>query len=221
VKINFDVMKNVAVTILILFALKVSNAQTFDEWFKQNKTQKKYLIEQIAAFKIYLGYVQKGHSIARKGLTTIGYIKKVDFNLHEHFFSSGKSVNPTIRNYSKVADIIAFQVKIIQTYKQTYKLAQSVNLYSPAEIDFIYRVFTNLIHNSSDDLNQLITVITPNELDMKDDERLKRIDAIYASIQDKYAFAKSFGDEAKVLAVQKAKENNSIETSRSIYGIKN
>jgi multidrug efflux pump subunit AcrB len=213
-------MKNVAVTILILFTFKVSSAQTFDEWFEQKKTQKKYLIEQIAAFKIYLGYVEEGYSIARKGLTTISNIKKGDFNLHNDFFSSLKSVNPTIRNYSKVAEIIAFQVKIIQSYKQTYKYVKSINLYSPAEIDFIYRVFTNLINNSSDDLDELITVITANELEMKDDERLKRIDAVYASIQDKYAFAKSFGDEAKVLAVQKAKDNNNVETSRSVYGIK-
>jgi hypothetical protein len=40
-------------------------------------------------------------------------------------------------------------------------------------------------------------------------------------MQDKYAFAKSFGDQAKVLAVQKAKDKNNIETSRSFYGIKN
>jgi multidrug efflux pump subunit AcrB len=214
-------MKKVAITILILFAFKVSNAQTFDEWFKQKKTQKKYLIEQITAFQMYLGYVQKGYSIARKGLTTIGNIKKGDFNLHDDFFSSFKSVNPTIRSYSKVADIIAFQVKIIQAYKSTYKYVQSISLYSPAELDFIYRVFTNLINNSSADLNELITVITANELEMKDDERLKRIDAIYAAMQDKYVFAKSFGEEASVLAVQKAKDKNNVETSRKLYGIKN
>ena len=214
-------MKKVVLVILILFAFKASSAQTFDEWYKQKKTQKKYLIEQIVAFKIYLGYVQKGYSIARKGLTTIGNIKKGDFSLHNDFLSSFKSVNPTIRNYSKVPDIIAFQVKIIQSYKSTYKYVQSISLYSPAEIDFIYRVFTNLINNSSDDLDELITVVTANELEMKDDERLKRIDAIYASIQDKYAFAKNFGDEAKVLAVQKAKDKNNLETSRKLYGIKN
>jgi hypothetical protein len=70
-------------------------------------------------------------------------------------------------------------------------------------------------------VSELITVITANELEMKDDERLKRIDTIYARIQDKYAFAKSFGEEAKVLAVQKAKDKENIETSRSLYGIKN
>ncbi|MCW3110563.1 MAG: hypothetical protein JWQ09_5069 [Segetibacter sp.] len=214
-------MKKTLLSVLVVISFKVSTAQTFDEWFKQKKTQKKYLIEQVAAFKIYLGYVQKGYSIARKGLTTIGNIKKGDFNLHDDFFSSFKRVNPTIKNYSKVADIIAFQVKIIRTYKSTYKYVQPVSLYSPSEIDFIYRVFTNLINNSSDDLNELIAVITANELEMKDDERLKRIDAIYAGIQDKYAFAKSFGEDAKVLAVQKAKDKKNIETSHSLYGIKN
>ena len=214
-------MKKTLLSVLVVLSFKVSTAQTFEEWFKQKKTQKKYLIEQIVAFKIYLGYVQKGYSIARKGLTTIGNIKKGDFSLHNDFLSSFKSVNPTIRNYSKVPDIVAFQVKIIQSYKSTYKYVQSISLYSPAEIDFIYRVFSNLIDNSSNDLDELITVVTANELEMKDDERLKRIDAIYASIQDKYAFAKNFGDEAKVLAVQKAKDKNNLETSRKLYGIKN
>ena len=213
-------MKKTLLSVLVVLSFKVSTAQTFEEWFKQKKTQKKYLIEQIVAFKIYLGYVQKGYSIARKGLTTIGNIKKGDFSLHNDFLSSFKSVNLTIRNYSKVPEIIAFQVKIIQSYKSTYKYVQSISLYSPAEIDFIYRVFTNLINNSSDDLDELITVVTANELEMKDDERLKRIDAVYVSMQDKYAFATSFGDEAKVLAVQKAKDNNNVETSRSLYGIK-
>ena len=214
-------MKKTVSIIVILLTFKVGSAQTFDEWFKQKKTQKKYLIEQIAAFQMYLGYVQKGYSIARKGLTTIGNIKKGDFNLHTDFFSSFKSINPAISSYSKVADIIALQVKIVHTYKSTYKYVRSISLYTPAEIDFIYKVFTNLINASTDDMNELITVITANELEMKDDERLERIDAIHTSIQDKYAFAQSFGDEAKVLTVQRTKEKNNIETSRSLYGIKN
>lgn len=214
-------MKKTISIIVILLSFKAGSAQTFDEWFKQNKTQKKYLIEQIAAFKLYVGFVQKGYSIAKKGLNTIGSIKKGDFNLHSDFFGSFKSINPTISSYSKVADIITLQVKIVHTYKSTYKYVQSISLYTPAEIDFIYKVFTNLINGSTNDMSELITVITANELEMKDDERLERIDAIHTSIKDKYAFAQSFGDEAKVLAVQRTKEINNIETSRRLYGVKN
>lgn len=213
-------MKKIVLIVVVLLSFKVSSAQTFDEWFKQNKTQKKYLIQQIAAFQLYLGYVQKGYSITKKGLNTIGNIKKGDFNLHTEFFGSLKSVNPAINSYSKVADIVAFQVKIIGTYKSTYKYVQSISLYTPSEVDFIYKAFTNLISSSINDINELIAVITANELDMKDDERLKRIDEIHAGIQEKYAFAKSFGDEAKVLALQRTKEKDNIETSRKLYGIK-
>lgn len=61
---------------------RASKVQTFHEWFRQKKTQKKYLIQQIAALKVYLGYVQKGYSIAQKGLTTVSNIKKGNFDLH-------------------------------------------------------------------------------------------------------------------------------------------
>lgn len=214
-------MKRLVSIIFLVLIYNVSNAQTVDEWLKQKETQKKYLVQQIVSFKIYLGYVQKGYTIARKGLTTISNIKDGDFNIHKDFISSFKSVNPTIRKYSKVADIIAFQFKIIQTYKSASKQIKASSLFSPSDIDYVYRVFTNLIHNCAGDIDELITVITANGTEIKDDERLKRIDALYASMQDKYAFAKSFGEEAQVLAVQRAREKNNVEISRSLYGIKN
>src|SRR4051812_23729293 len=122
-------MKKLVLLIFVFISVKVCNAQTFDEWFKQNKTQRKYLIQQIAAFKVYIGYVQKGYSIAKKGLTTIGSIKNGDLNLHNEFFSSLKNVNPGIMKYSKVADIIAYQIKIIHTYKAVYSQAQAISLF--------------------------------------------------------------------------------------------
>jgi hypothetical protein len=44
---------------LPLLFVQVSTAQTWSEWFSQKKTQKKYLLEQVAALKIYAGYLKK------------------------------------------------------------------------------------------------------------------------------------------------------------------
>ncbi len=106
-------MKKLIAIITLTISVTVCKAQTFAEWFKQKETQKRYLIQQIAAFQAYLGYVQKGFSIAQKGLSTISNIKKGDFNLHKDFFASLKSINPKIRNYAKVADIVRFQLQIV------------------------------------------------------------------------------------------------------------
>ena len=202
-------------------SFQVSNAQTTNEWLNQKATQKKYLLKQIAAFKLYLGYVQEGYSIAQKGLNAIGKIKKDDLDLHDDFFNSFKRINGKVGSYAKVADIVALQVKIVQTYKGIYKYVQSTRLITPGEVDVIYQTFTNLLNSSSADIEELIRTVAANELEMKDDERLKRIDVIYRAIQDKYAFARRFEEETKVFVIQREKEKNDIQSSRALHGIKN
>ena len=56
---------------------------------------------------------------------------------------------------------------------------------------------------------------------MKDDERLKRIDALYHDMQDKYSFAQSFAGEANILAARRLREQNDIQISRGLNEIKN
>lgn len=214
-------MKHTTIILLIMLTGNFCKAQTFEEWFKQKETQKKYLIQQIAAFQMYLGYVQKGYSIAQKGLTTISNIKKGDFNLNRDFFGSLKSINPKVRNSAKVADIIAFQIKIVQVYKDTYKQVRASCLFNSKEVDYIFVVFTNLLSDCADVIDAIITVTTDDKLEMKDDERLKRIDALYNSMQDNYTFVQSFGEEAKLLAIQRMKEKKDVQTSRTLNGIKN
>ena len=214
-------MRKTVSVILILLSAKACSAQTFDEWFKQKKTQKRYLLEQIAAFQAYLGFVKKGYSIAKNGLTTIGNIKNGDFNLHSEFFTSLKNINPAISNYSKVAEIIACQIKIVDTYRHIHRYVRSNSLFHPGEINYINKVLNSLIHYCADDINELIIVLTANASQMKDDERLKKIDDIYINIQDKYGFVRGFEDETKILAVQRLKQKNDVESSRSINGITN
>ena len=214
-------MKKLIAIIILTISVTLCKAQTFAEWFKQKETQKKYLIQQIAAFQVYLGYVQKGYSIVQKELTTISNIKKGDFNLHRDFFGALKTINPKIANYAKVADIVLFQIKTVQVYKDTYKQVQATHLFNAGEVEYVFEVFTNLLSDCTDVIDELITVTTDGKLEMKDDERLKRIDALYTSMQDKYTFAQSFGEQTKVLMVQRMKEKNDAQISRTLYGIKN
>ncbi len=214
-------MKKLITIIILTISVTLCNAQTFAEWFKQKTTQKKYLIQQIAALQMYLSYVQKGYSIAQTGLSTISNIKKGDFNLHRNFFSSLKSINPRIRNYAKVADIIAFQISIMKIYKDTYRQVQTSLLFNAGEVDYILKIFKNLLSNCTEIIGELMNVTTDGELEMKDDERLKRIETLYSSMQDNYTFAQSFSGETKLLTVQRMKEKNDVQTGRTLNGIKN
>lgn len=214
-------MKRLFILVLFVILSYGTKSQTFAEWFHQSATQKKYLLKQIAGLQLYIGYVQKGYSIAKQGLNTISDIKHGEFNLHKDYFSSLKEVNPKIKNYSKVADIILLQMNIVKVYKETAKQIRQSKSFNTDEITYINNVFERLLDDCTKTIDELITVTTSGQLEMKDDERLKRIDRLYNDMQTNYVFVQSFSDEAKLLGASRTREQNDIQSSRIINGIKN
>jgi hypothetical protein len=47
---------------------------------------------------------------------------------------------------------------------------------------------------------------TANNFELKDDERLQRIEALWTDMRDKYAFARHFAGSVSLLLVQKNRE---------------
>ncbi len=210
-------MKFLFIIVTGILLSTTSPAQTWDEWFKQKKTQKKYLVKQIALLRVYLGYLKKGYEIADKGLTTIHNIKNGDFNLHRDFFGSLKNVNPHIKNSAKVADIIAFQVYIIQNIKQVNNFCKNNEYFTPEEIRYVAAVYSNMLFLCDASISELLTIIRSNETEMKDDERLVRIDKLYDDMLDKHAFVQSFDSDVRLIARERERETRSVERMHKQY----
>lgn len=207
-------MKFLMILITGMILSTAAPAQTWNEWFKQKKTQKKYLVKQIALLRVYLGYLKKGYEIADKGLTTIHNIKNGDFNLHRDFFGSLKNVNPHIANSAKVADILAFQVHIIQNIKRVNNFCKNNEYFTPEEIRYVAAVYSNMLFLCDTSISELLMIIRSNETEMKDDERLKRIDTLYDDMLDKHAFVQSFDNDVRLIAKEREREQRSIELLR-------
>lgn len=183
------------------------HAQGLGNILSQKKADIQYMLDQIAALKVYIGYAEKGYGIAQKGLAFIGNMKKGEFDLHDAFFSSLKFVNPAVRKYAKVADILNFQSSIINGFKQLLRLKNM----SPAELTYLTTVSNNLSAESAKSLQALIDILTDNSFEMTDDERVHRIDGIFSDIKDKYAFMQNFTSGAVLLSAQR--ENELMETT--------
>ena len=182
----------------------------------QNKTIKLY-IQQIAANKVYIEYLQKGYRIAKNGLTTISNIKNGHWSLDKDFFAGLKGINHKVQNYVKVADIIAINIKTIKQYKTAMKQARSAELFNGGEIGYFDKVFASLIGGCMMVTDELTLLLTPNKLTMSDDERLKRIDLLYAGMQDKYVFVNSFSNDITIMALQRNKDLREAETLSDLY----
>lgn len=205
------------IVIPLLFTSVFLQAQTYAEWFRQKKTQIKYLTEQIAALKVYATFIEKGYDITKKGLGVIDDLKHGDFTLHNKYFSSLEKINPQIKGYSKIAEIISLQVQIIQNcHRQKIRIRDALN---KNEQTYTAKVFENVLIKCTDVIGQLILILSPGTLKMKDDERINHIDKLYLEMQQHFAFVKYFEKENNILVLQRMKEKNDIWIERELYNI--
>ncbi len=205
--------------ILVLFISCTASGQTWQEWTKQKKTQVKYLLQQIAANKVYLDYVQQGYKIANNGLQAIRRIKDGDITLHRDFFAAHRTVNPKIRNAAKVTATIALQVKILKEAKLCLALAREGRRFTASELRYCVLVFDNLLADCAATLGELVVVITTGGLSMTDDERIRRIDELYSDMQSNFGFCCSFSGEINVLSIQRLGEQINVQRSKVINGL--
>jgi hypothetical protein len=200
----WSMKKFIAVALLLAFAESIS-AQTFTEWFNQNATQKKYLIQQIAALQMYIGYFSKGYSIVKKGLNTIQDIKHGNYNLHSSYFTSLVTVNLQIKRYTKVADIITLQISITKQTARTIKNCKNSHLLTLSESAYLQKVFNSLLDDCTKCLDALFNIIT---------------NKLYFEMVDKQVFTRSFCNAAEGLCLQRNNEQRDLITSKKLNGLK-
>ncbi|MEO7983265.1 MAG: TerB family tellurite resistance protein [Bacteroidota bacterium] len=178
-------------------------------------------IEKLAQFKQILSDLKKGYQIVSSGYSTIKDLSKGNFNLHKTFLDGLMLVNPAVRKYGKVVDIINDQLMIVKEYKAAINMYKKDKNFNAGEIDYLGKVYNNLFKQSLNNLDELTMVMTDSKLRMSDDERLGAIDRIHADMNNKLLFLRQFNNNTTILAVQRAREKNDAVTMKEIYGVTN
>ncbi len=204
-----QINKIILIVVLVSFAHGVSG-QTFNEWFRQKNTQRKYLVQQIAALKVYLNYLKEGYDIAKKGLNVIGDIKQGKFDLDMEYLESLHNVNSAIGGSVRVANVIAYQRAIMIEFRKLKDSTEESDLLSRDEKEYISAVYSNVLMESELSLEELDRVLSNTGFEMKDDERIKRVDLLYVDMKDKYSFTKSFSNSTRLLITQRSKDQQEI-----------
>lgn len=204
----------ILMVVSLLAGIVTSQAQTL---FRQNATQKKYLIQQILKLQIYLEYTKRGYNIMSKGLNTMSSIKSGDYQLHELFFGNLSKVKPVINGYSKV-EAIKSDILIIRSIAgKVNDLVFNNDMLVESHEEYIRKQVDNMLQQLLDDMTSLNSVLSDNSLQMSDDDRIKRIDKVYQSVSDKKQWVIQLYDDCKLLILQRLKGINYLKTLQQIY----
>ncbi|MES2108566.1 MAG: hypothetical protein V4577_07460 [Bacteroidota bacterium] len=192
-----------------------AQAQTFAEWFQQNKTQKKYLLQQIAALQAFSNYLKKGYQVASIGLGSISGSLKSENELHTTYYNRLETVDPMVKNNKMVRDIMAWQQDILT---QLAGIDQTTGMTSE-EKNYLNSVRAAVLKDCDNQINALQAVVTDDKLEMSDAERIGFINKIHAAMLDNYRFASGFAAQVKLYAARRQQEGNQVALAKRLYGI--
>ena len=190
--------------------------------FSQSQEAKQLLlnVEKLAQLKLMLSHMKTGYQILEKGYTSIKNISQGNFNLHRDFLDGLLQVSPAVKQYSKVADIIRVQLKLVKESKAALAEFRGSKQFTIAEIEYLGNVYANLLKECLKTLDELAMVVTAGKLRMSDDERLQAIDKIYDELMEQYTFLNEFNNGTAILSLQREKEKMDIDLMRKVHGLK-
>ena len=197
---------------LLLGSAKRSEAQD------QDMEQLILDIQKLSQFKSILTDMEKGYADLSAGYGVVKGIAQGSFNLHEVFLDGLYLVSPVVRQYVRVADILAAEERILSEYKSAYRRFAASNQFNPHELDYMIGVYGQLTRQALQQMTNLLNVITYSKLRMSDAERLAAIDWIYRDTDDKLVFLESFNRKTTMLQLQRTKEQHYNQTLKNLYG---
>ncbi len=176
-------------------------------------------VQKLAQLKQILKDMYKGYEVVSKGYNTIKNISEGNFDLHKVFLDGLMQVSPVVKKYKRVIDIIEKQGLIVKEYKSAFSRFKKTGQFNLIEINYMSGVYTSLLDRSLQGLNELLMVLTANQLRMSDEERLVAIDKIFAGMEDKLSFLRNFNRSTTVLAMQRGREAIDTKVSQQLYGV--
>lgn len=204
--------------VLGLFVIIIFSGSSFAQ--TQEAKQLLFDVEKLAQLKTILTDMKKGYEILSGGYNTIKNISEGNFKLHDLFLNSLLQVSPTVRKYQRITDIIQAQIHIVSEYKVALKQFRLSGQFSTREMAYISKVYSNLFNRSLQNLDDLASVITANKFRMTDNERLSSIDGIWKETSDELTFLRHFNNHTRILALQRAKDQNDILMMNQLYDVK-
>lgn len=202
----------------ILFIILFCPAMSFGQ--SQEAKQLLLNVEKLAQLKLMLSHMKKGYQILEKGYTSIKNISQGNFSLHKDFLDGLLQVSPAVKKYSKVADIIAIQLKLVKESKGALTEFRASKQFSVTEVEYLGSIYTNLLSESLKLLDELAMVVSAGKLRMSDDERLSAVDRIYDEVLEQYTFLNEFNNGTAILSLQREKAQMDIDLMRKIHGLK-
>lgn len=174
-------------------------------------------LEKLAQFKKILQNMYDGFKLISNGYNAVKDISEGNFKLHKVFLDGLSDVSPAVKKYKRIADIIDYQLRIVNDSKKVLQQFRSDKQFNTTELNYLATVYDNLIRQTLKHVEELLLVVTAGKLRMSDDERLAAIDHIFVFVESQYNFVREFSNSTRLLSLQRRSEQDQIDRMRLLH----
>lgn len=178
-------------------------------------------IQKVQTKTIYLQDAQKAleNTMQQLHLDDItGWVQKQK-DLYSEYYQELVQIKSAISDYQRVKDIINKEAKLVSNYKTAYSLIQRDPHFTSSELSHIYAVYSGIVNQSVQNLDQLTKIIKAFITQMDDAARLHIIDEAGDRIDKNYSDMQQFTQENIQISLERSKDVNDMEMVKMLYGL--
>jgi hypothetical protein len=140
-------------------------------------------------------------------------------DLYSEYYQELSQVKQVIADYDKVKQIISLQTSIISEYNSAYAKFKQDTHFTSSEITYMYNVYSGILDESLKNVDQVLLVVNAFVTQMSDAGRMNIINNAAANMQKNYNDLKQFNNQNILLSLQRAADNNDLQTIKNLYGL--
>jgi hypothetical protein len=188
------------------------------DFINQKKKQINRMIAQNGALAAFIGVLKDGYKMYEENLDIIKAIRKLDFDQHDDFFNYRKKVNPTILEYSRYAQAIDLQKKILDASKTAINHFKDNENFTEEEKEFIEDRYILLVEETEKIISLMIDIAVNDKMEMDDSQRLLLIDDVHLQSRNLYHSLLIFNKEMFFISESRAEELLRNEQMVKVHG---
>ncbi len=173
-------------------------------------------VEKLDQLREMLDQMKDKYQILTQGYDRVKSLTEGNFKLHEVFLDRLVQVNPKVKSYYRVAQIVEMQLLLAQGIGEMKKEFSLRDLVSGSDLNFLTEVSSSFGKSSLRNLEELLLVLSDNQLQMDDAERIYAIDRIHLDMQGLFHGFGKFSLEAEQLLEMRAYRNKDTKTLKQI-----
>ncbi|MGN6354814.1 MAG: conjugal transfer protein TraI [Parafilimonas sp.] len=139
--------------------------------------------------------------------------------LYADYFDELSKVKGAISTYHRVKDIIEKQGALVDEYKVAWGLFKQDKNFTTDELDYMGKVYTGILDESIQNLDQVFLVVNAFATQMTDAKRIEIINSASDQEDANLHDLRQFNDQNKLLSFQRAAAYGDVDVTRKLYGL--